>query len=120
MALLAVFSCSSLGHEIILFVGMRKTCWPFHTFFLITSALKLSRWDSSYPVLSYISDKSEDIGDLSSIPPPASRAVLGKRKVKVGSEWRGWRPVAFYMVISAPFSVVTAFLGWQWWRHAVR
>lgn len=112
LCLLTVFAVSSLLHEATTFVAMRRTCWPFNSFCLIMSAQLHLRWDSKYPVLSYVSAASED--DVA-----AGEGGCGA-KAKVGSEWRGWGAVAFYLGSSCPFAVLVEFLAWQWWRHAMR
>lgn len=119
-AVLAVFSVSSLFHEAILFVGMRKTCWPFQTVCLIWCAVHINRWDCSYPVLSYISESDGGGADAATPPSSTARALLANRQAKLGSEWRGWGAVVFYMVTSAPFPVVLEVLAWQWWRLVMR
>lgn len=45
-----VFGFSSLAHEAVTFVAMRRTCWPFNTFSLIFSAAVVAAWDLMYPV----------------------------------------------------------------------
>lgn len=111
LSLLTVFAVSGLLHEATTFVAMRRTCWPFNSFCLITSAHLHLRWDSKYPVLSYVSAASEGV---------AAGGGGRANKVKVGSEWRGWGAVVFYLGSSCPFSVLVEFLAWQWWRHAMR
>ncbi|CAM9768391.1 unnamed protein product [Scytosiphon promiscuus] len=61
LGLLATFVFSSVVHEAVTYVAMRRTCWPFNTFTLVLATVIISGWDSMYPVRSLISDDEEGL-----------------------------------------------------------
>ncbi|CAN0348470.1 unnamed protein product [Ectocarpus sp. 6 AP-2014] len=83
LALTSAFLFSSLVHEAVTFVAMRRTCWPVSTFSLVLSIFVISGWDAMYPVRSIISESAavsgasgEDSFDRHGTRPPAEPAVL--------------------------------------------
>ncbi|CAN0325630.1 unnamed protein product [Ectocarpus sp. 12 AP-2014] len=92
LALTCAFLFSSLVHEAVTFVAMRRTCWPVSTFSLVLSIFVISGWDAMYPVRSIISESAvvsaasgEDKGDCHGTRPPAEPALLPSSSAATGS-----------------------------------
>lgn len=73
LALFSVFIVSSVVHEAVTFIAMRRTCWPSSNFSLITSAMVITEWDRMFPFQRLISVEV-DKGDSGSGSPMRSRS----------------------------------------------
>ena len=115
LALVSVFMFSSVVHEVVLFVAMRRTCWPINSFSLMTSVVFVAAWDKIFPPKYLIHEDSKrtevEVGVDSE-----GGGLMSRRLV--GSEWRGWGAVVHFQSTSIPVTLLFDFFCWQWWRHA--
>lgn len=146
MSVLLVFVVSGVIHEGIGYIGMRRTFWPFNTFFLLLSASFFPVWDLFFPVVrarssatatarnsegggngvigSTLGDRSSSNGENAAKGGQASSVcVTNNVSTKTGRDSvmgvnRGITPVLFCFVCSAVFTSQFDLLAWSWWRHA--
>ncbi|CAM9724625.1 unnamed protein product [Ascophyllum nodosum] len=86
LALVSVFMFSSVVHEVVLFVAMRRTCWPINSFSLMTSVVFVAAWDKIFPPKYLIHEDSkrtevegENRNQTHALSPPARARHLAQR-----------------------------------------
>lgn len=116
LAMFFAFLVSSVVHEAMAFIAMRRTFWPFNSFSLILCVVVISRWDRMYPLQCLISVK-RGASSTDKVGRQVEGAGIAKKRL-IGSEWRGWGAVAYYEITSLPMALFYDFLSWQWWRYS--
>lgn len=129
VALTSAFALSGAIHEAVTFVAMRHTCWLFNTFALVLFSTHIALWDVVCPVRSVLrvatlsdpmaqkvavdgrSHAAESLSDSRKSKDKIDKKGAGASTALMGSEWRGWGAVVYFMGTSCPFGLMIDYLG---------
>lgn len=124
----SVFVVSAVFHELVSYVGMRGTCWPFNTYLISVAGTLFLVWDTIFPlpVKQALPPKSpEPTIDMGPSPAAPPSGVIGndaadnirrdRRAVSPIGE-RGWLAAAVFMLLVQLSWIIIQYGGWLWWR----